>query len=109
MNQNKKLYRSRKNRMLGGVCGGLGEFFGIDPTIVRLLFIFAVLVSWVAPAVIIYIVMMFVVPEEPEFGVQPGRTPPGATVEEATQGEVGTTTVRGAQIYDAEPGEVPGE
>ena len=33
----KKLYRSRKNKMLCGVCGGLGEYLGIDPTVVRLL------------------------------------------------------------------------
>ena len=34
-NQYQKLYRSRENRMLGGVCGGLGEYFDIDPTLVR--------------------------------------------------------------------------
>lgn len=33
----KKLYRSRKNRMLCGVCGGIGEYLNIDPTLVRLL------------------------------------------------------------------------
>ncbi len=33
---NKKLYKSNTNKMICGVCGGLGEFFGIDPTIIRL-------------------------------------------------------------------------
>lgn len=37
MDLNKKLYRSNTNRMLCGVCGGIGEYFNIDPTIVRLL------------------------------------------------------------------------
>lgn len=34
---NKKLYKSNTNKMICGVCGGLGEFFGIDPTIIRLM------------------------------------------------------------------------
>ena len=38
-NQSKRLYRSRQNRMISGVCGGIGEFFGIDGTIVRLTFV----------------------------------------------------------------------
>ncbi len=37
--KSKKLYRSRKNRIIAGVAGGLGEYFGIDPTVIRLLFI----------------------------------------------------------------------
>ena len=37
--ETQKLYRSRDERMLGGVCGGLGEFFSIDPTLIRLLFV----------------------------------------------------------------------
>ena len=35
----KKLYRSRKSRMLCGVCGGIGEYFNIDPTLIRLAFV----------------------------------------------------------------------
>ena len=38
-----KLYRSEKDKMVGGVCGGLGEYFGIDSTIVRLIFALIVL------------------------------------------------------------------
>ena len=57
-----KLYRSRDQRMIAGVCGGLGEYLGVDPTIVRLLFVLGVflgtLTFWV------YIVMMLVLPEE---------------------------------------------
>ena len=35
----KRLYKSRHNRMLCGVCGGIGEYFGVDPTVVRLIFV----------------------------------------------------------------------
>lgn len=35
----KRLYKSRHNRMLCGVCGGIGEYFGIDPTVIRLIFV----------------------------------------------------------------------
>lgn len=59
----RKLYRSRENRMLCGVCGGLGEFLGIDPTIVRLLA--AILAfSSIGTGVLVYFVAAFVIPEE---------------------------------------------
>jgi len=62
--------------MVGGVCGGLGEFFGIDPTVIRLLFVLGVLVGWGFMAVI-YLVMLVVVPEEPGM-VPPPAEPPSA-------------------------------
>lgn len=63
---NNQLYRSRENRMIGGVCAGLGEFFGIDPTIVRLFFVFgAIFFGFPGALVLIYIVMLLVVPEAP--------------------------------------------
>lgn len=65
-NSNKQLYRSRDNRMIGGVCAGLGEFFGIDPTIVRLFFVFgAIFFGFPGALVLIYLVMLLVVPEAP--------------------------------------------
>lgn len=61
----KRLYRSRKERMVSGVCGGIAEYFGLDPTLVR--------VGWVILSVftvgtgfIGYIVMAVIVPEAPE-------------------------------------------
>ncbi len=57
------LYRSRKERMLMGVCGGLGEYFKIDPTLVRLAFVIATLMG--GPGLIAYVVLLIVVPEEP--------------------------------------------
>ena len=59
----KKLYRSRKNKMLCGVCGGLGEYLGINPTVVRLLVVLLSLSS-VGMGVIIYFVAAFIIPEE---------------------------------------------
>ena len=59
----RKLYRSRNSMVLGGVCGGLAEYFGIDPTVVRLLAVLLLILGgltfW------IYIIMWIVVPVEP--------------------------------------------
>lgn len=61
----KQLYRSRENRMIGGVCGGLGEYLGIDPTLVRIGFILGSLLGWVVALGLIYLVMLIIVPETP--------------------------------------------
>ncbi len=61
--ETKRLYRSRSERMISGVCGGLAQYLNLDPTLVRLLFVFATLFG--GPGLIAYIVMLFVVPEEP--------------------------------------------
>ena len=65
--QIKRLYRSRDDRIVGGVCAGLGDFFGIDPVLVRLGFIAALLLGWpgVGIMVVAYLIMLIVVPEEP--------------------------------------------
>lgn len=60
----KRLYRSESNRMLAGVCAGIAEYFNIDPTIVRLLFAASILLG--AFGVIMYIICIFVVPNERE-------------------------------------------
>jgi phage shock protein C len=62
--QYNKLYRSRENRMLGGVCGGLGEYFDIDPTLVRVIFIFGAFLGFPGALVLIYLVMLVLVPQE---------------------------------------------
>lgn len=59
----KKLYRSRKERMIGGVCGGLGDYFGIDPTLVRVMFVLAALFG--GPGILAYLILLIIVPEEP--------------------------------------------
>lgn len=65
-NRNNQLYRSRDDRMIGGICAGLGEFFGIDPTIMRLIFVFGtIFFGFPGALVLIYLVMLLVVPEAP--------------------------------------------
>ena len=59
----RKLYRSRSERMIAGVCGGLGEFFGIDATLLRVLFV--LLAVFGGSGIIIYLVTLIIVPEEP--------------------------------------------
>jgi phage shock protein C len=61
--ESRKLYRSRNNRMIVGVCAGLADFFGIDPTIVRLVFALGTLFGF-GSFILIYIVMFIFVPEE---------------------------------------------
>jgi phage shock protein C len=59
----KRLYRSREDRMLGGVCGGLAKYLAVDPTLIRILFIVFAFAG--GPGLLAYIIMLFVVPEEP--------------------------------------------
>jgi phage shock protein C len=59
----KRLYRSKSDRMIAGVCGGLKDYLDIDSTIIRLLFLAAALFG--GPGLILYIVMWILVPEEP--------------------------------------------
>ena len=59
----KKLYRSDEDKILGGVCGGLGEYFDIDPTLVRLIFI---LLGLHGSGVILYLVAWLLIPKKPK-------------------------------------------
>ncbi len=61
----KRLYRSRDERMVAGVCGGLAEYTNLDPTIVRLLFVGVSILGAAPGMVLAYLAMMIVVPEEP--------------------------------------------
>ncbi len=58
----KKLYRSRKEKMIGGVAGGLAEYFEIDPTLVRIIFIVSLFLG--GSGILAYIILWIVVPEE---------------------------------------------
>jgi phage shock protein C len=64
MSTNKQLTRSTRNHMLSGVCGGLGEFLDLDPTILRLAFVLGFFVSG-GTALLVYIVMAIIVPTDP--------------------------------------------
>ena len=59
------LYRSRRNRMLAGVCGGLADWLGWSPGWVRLLYILISILSVAFPGIIVYIILWVVVPKSP--------------------------------------------
>jgi phage shock protein C len=59
----KRLFRSKRERMISGVCGGLAQYLGLDPTIIRLIFI---LLFFAPPSgVLIYLILWLITPEEP--------------------------------------------
>ncbi len=60
----KQLFRSRKDGLIAGVCGGLAEYFNIDPSLVRLIFILAVFLG--GAGLVVYLVAWLIVPENPE-------------------------------------------
>lgn len=59
----KLLYRSRTDRWIAGVCGGLGEYLGVDPNALRLAFV--VLALWQGVGLVLYLLMVIIVPDEP--------------------------------------------
>ena len=63
MEEPRRLYRSRTDRRISGICGGLAAYFKIDSTLVRLLFVLGLLL--VGGTFWAYIIMMIVIPEEP--------------------------------------------
>ena len=58
----KKLYRNTSNKMVAGVCAGLGEYLNIDPTIVRLIW---ALVGLTGAGILVYLVAALIIPEKP--------------------------------------------
>ena len=63
-NDIKPLTRSLNDRMVAGVCGGLAKYMGMDPTVIRLIFVLLFFVT--GPGILLaYIIMMLIVPEEP--------------------------------------------
>jgi phage shock protein C len=68
----KRLYRSREDRMVAGVCGGLAEYTNLDPTVVRLLFVAVAMLGAAPGLVLAYLAMMIIVPEETMIEVTSG-------------------------------------
>lgn len=64
----KRLYRSRSERWLAGVCGGIGNYFNTDPTVVRVIFVLAALIM--GGGLLIYLILWLIIPLEPEMGVE---------------------------------------
>lgn len=61
----KKLYRSRDNKIIYGVLGGVGEYLEQDPVFIRFLYVFFMFITGVVPAVIFYFVSLLIVPPYP--------------------------------------------
>jgi len=59
-----KLYRSSSEKMIAGVCGGLGDYLGLDPTIVRLIFILLFVMG--GQGLLIYLILWLIMPEAPK-------------------------------------------
>ena len=60
--QPRRLKRSSRYKMIAGVCGGLAEYFDLDPTVVRVAYVLISIVSAAFPGLLAYIVLMFVMP-----------------------------------------------
>ena len=60
----KRLYRSNSSRMIAGVCGGIAEYFNVDPTIVRV--IWAIASIFIPAGIVAYLAGMFIIPEKPD-------------------------------------------
>lgn len=56
------LHRSSTNRMIGGVCGGIAEWLGWDPTLVRLLYVLVSVLSAAFPGILVYVILWLVMP-----------------------------------------------
>ncbi|MBI5225596.1 PspC domain-containing protein [Candidatus Micrarchaeota archaeon] len=64
MEEVKRLYRSRDEKIIGGVCAGIGKYFNVDPVLVRLLF---VILAWAGGlGIVLYLVAWLITPLEPE-------------------------------------------
>lgn len=93
-----KLYRSKSDRMIGGVCAGLGAHFNIDPTLVRVAFVIMTFAH--GSGLLAYLVLWILVPERPwtaQFQQQNSVTPDNAPLEpgSAQRSKISATTVFG--------------
>ncbi|WLR50530.1 PspC domain-containing protein [Bacillus tianshenii] len=60
----KKLYRSRRNRKVSGVLGGIAEYINVDPTIIRIIFVVLMIATTVFPLALAYVIASFVLPRD---------------------------------------------
>ena len=60
----KRLYRSREDKIVAGVCGGLGKYFGVDPVLIRVLWVLFSLVY--GSGLVAYSILWMIIPKEPE-------------------------------------------
>lgn len=65
INTKKRLYRSRADRRIAGVCGGIADYLAVDPTIIRIIWVLFAIAG--GPGVVLYIILAAVIPEEPQY------------------------------------------
>ena len=73
----RRLYRSRTDRRVSGVLGGIADYLGLDPTLVRAVYIVLAIVTGFGPAIALYIVAAIIIHEEPIGASVPYTSPPG--------------------------------
>ncbi len=78
--QFKRLYRSRTERQIAGICGGIGLYFEVDPVLVRLALVAATCLTGFLPGIIAYLLAWIIVPEEPH------TAPAGQPTHQPTEG-----------------------
>ena len=61
----RRLYLSRKDKKIAGICGGIGEMLDIDPTLIRLSLVFLCFVTAVIPVVLTYLIAWLIIPQKP--------------------------------------------
>jgi phage shock protein C len=94
MGNGKRLTRSETDRMLGGVCGGLGAYFGVDPTLVRIGFV--VVSLFAGGGILVYLALWVIVPTESSVGASPRENAGGAVGEMRDELQRGADEVRNA-------------
>ena len=62
--ERRRLYRSRSDKMIGGVLGGMAEHWSVDPSIMRILYVALTLLTAVVPGIFLYFVMVIIIPPE---------------------------------------------
>lgn len=63
----KKLYKSKHNKKICGVCGGFAEYLNLDPTLVRIIYLLLSFFSAAFPGILVYIIAAIIMPEEPDY------------------------------------------
>lgn len=64
----KRLYRSEESKVISGVLGGIGEYYTVDPVIIRLLGIFIAIITGIIPFALMYLLAAIVIPKHPKSG-----------------------------------------
>lgn len=68
MTEKKRIYRSRSDRMVAGVLGGWSAYLGLDPSLVRLVYVLLLILTGFFPGIFFYLVMAIIIPLEPKGG-----------------------------------------